>query len=95
MVDKLKEAMEDENFDLVDDYANPRIILFGKKKTGSTHKDGVITENFQYCIAESWENGEDFSMHHIHSYEGLINWLNKNTKGYDFYREMFENRLAK
>ena len=94
MEDKLKEAMQEECFTLVDNYDNPKIILFGKRKIGSTVKDGIETENFQYCIGENWDNNEDFSMHHLHSYDGVIKWLDIHTEGYKYYKQLHEKRLS-
>ena len=91
--DKLKTAMEEECFTLVDDYDDPKITLFGKSKIGESGKDGKRVENFQYCIGESWKDGENFSIHHIHTWNGVVKWLDEHTQGYEFYKQLYEDRL--
>jgi hypothetical protein len=92
-MDELEKAMQDGNFTLVDDYNKPSIILFGKHITGSHSENGNFVEDFKFRISQAWNNGIDFTMHHIHSYERLKLWLNQNTSGgYNYFLDLYKNR---
>lgn len=88
-MDKLKEAMNHEHFSLVDDYDNPKVILFGRNQSFGITK-------MTYCIGVVWDDDENYSTHHISSWKNVVKWLNENTEGgYDFYKQLYESRLQK
>lgn len=99
-IDKLKEAMQDEYF-ILEDRLNTGIVLFGKQRIGShITEEGKETEDYQYCIAQTWKNQEakernkDFSIHYIHSYQSLIDWLDKNIEGgYKYFQDLYEKQI--
>ncbi len=93
-MDNLELAMMEEYFTLVDNKDKPSIILFGRSSKSSTFKDGVEKINYNWCIGQTWADGENFSMHHINSYDKLKLWINQNTTGgYKYYYDLYSERL--
>lgn len=93
LMDELEKAMQNENFTLIDNHDKPSIVLYGRQCIGNQSKDGEIVNIYQFCIAQTWRDEKDFSMHHIHSYDNLKLWLNQNTTGgYKYYLELFKSR---
>ena len=86
----LKTAMENEFFTFEID----NLMLFGKQLVGATYENGSRIDVFQYTIGETWGNGTDFSLHHIHSWYGVVQWLDAH-KGYEYYNTKYQEKLTK
>lgn len=85
----LKEYLEKEYSTFMDNVDEPHITLFGKTECGCyVDENGNAVNEYEWAIAEYIGNG-DFSIHHIHSWDRVVEWLNKNTQGYEYYNDLY------
>ena len=81
-MDILQKAMEKENYVFTVETDRGVVNLFSKDYISSTvDENGNEVINYYWCIGETWDNGKDFSMHYIHSWNNVISWLNDNIVG--------------